>query len=290
VEFEMPLQKKSKITITDILNKKKNKEKITMLTSYDYCLSRICNETDLDMVLIGDSAATVMMGYDSTRKVGMGEMLTFCKGVVNAIERQVVVADMPFGSYQMDKSISIKNSIKFLRCGCDAVKLEGGMEITDIIKSLTDLGIPVMGHIGLKPQTTPLHHGYVLQGKTAEGAVKLLNDAKALEKAGVFSIVLEKVTSEVASVITQNVNVPTIGIGCGPHVDGQVLVIHDMLGLYKDFEPKFVKRYLNLSEQIFDAIKTYETDVKSGKFPLEEHMYHMTEGEFARMEKMLKRV
>ena len=284
----MSLQKKTKITISEILNKKKNKEKITMLTSYDYSISRICNETDLDMILIGDSAATVMMGYDSTRKVGMAEMLTFCEGVVNAITRQVVVADMPFGSYQMGKSISIKNAIKFLRCGCDAVKLEGGLEIADIIKSLTDLGIPVMGHIGLKPQTTPLHHGYISQGKTAEDAIKLLNEAKALEKAGVFSIVLEKVTSEVAAVITQNVNVPTIGIGCGPHVDGQVLVIHDMLGLYKDFEPKFVKRYLNLSEQIFDAIKAYETEVKSGKFPQEEHMYHMTQEEFTKMEKILK--
>lgn len=287
MEFEMSVQKKSKITISDILNKKKNNEKITMLTSYDYSISRICNETDLDMVLIGDSAATVMMGYDSTRKVGMAEMLTFCKGVVNAITRQVVIADMPFGSYQMGKSISIKNAIKFLRCGCDAVKLEGGLEIADIIRSLTDLGIPVMGHIGLKPQTTPLHHGYISQGKTADDAIKLLNEAKALEKAGVFSIVLEKVTSEVASVITQNVNVPTIGIGCGPHVDGQVLVIHDMLGLYKDFEPKFVKRYLNLSEQIFNAIRIYETEVKSGKFPQEEHMYHMTQEEFAKLEKIL---
>lgn len=286
----MSLQKKSKITISQILNKKKNKEKITMLTAYDYCISRICNETDLDMVLIGDSAATVMMGYDSTRKIGMVEMLTFCKGVVNAITRQIVVADMPFGSYQMGKSISIKNALKFLRCGCDAVKLEGGLEIVDIIKNLTDLGIPVMGHIGLKPQTTPLHDGYISQGKTAEGAIRLLNEAKALEEAGVFSIVLEKVTSEVASVITENINVPIIGIGCGPHVDGQVLVIHDMLGLYKDFEPKFVKRYLNLSEQIFDAIKEYETEVKSGKFPEEEHMYHMTEEEFAKLEKMLKRV
>jgi 3-methyl-2-oxobutanoate hydroxymethyltransferase len=286
----MSFQKKSKITISDIMNKKKNKEKITMLTSYDYCISRICNETDLDMVLIGDSAATVMMGYDSTRKIGMPEMLTFCKGVVNAITRQVVIADMPFGSYQMGKSISIKNALKFLRCGCDAVKLEGGLEIVDIIRNLTDLGIPVMGHIGLKPQTTPLYHGYISQGKTAEGAIRLLNEAKALEEAGVFSIVIEKVTSEVASVIAENINVPIIGIGCGPHVDGQVLVIHDMLGLYKDFEPKFVKRYLNLSEQIFDAIKEYETEVKSGKFPQEEHMYHMTEEEFAKLEKMLKSV
>lgn len=260
-----------------------------MLTSYDYCLSRICNETDLDMVLIGDSAATVMMGYNSTRKIGMAEMLTFCKGVVNAITRQVVVADMPFGSYQMGKSVSIKNALKFLRCGCDAVKLEGGLEIVNIVKNLTDLGIPVMGHIGLKPQTTPLHHGYISQGKTAEDALKLLNEAKVLEEAGVFSIVLEKVTSEVASVITQRVNVPTIGIGCGPHVDGQVLVTHDMLGLYKDFEPKFVKRYLNLSEQIFNAIEAYETEVKSGQFPQEEHMYHMTEEEFAKLERMLKR-
>jgi 3-methyl-2-oxobutanoate hydroxymethyltransferase len=285
----MSLQKKSKITISEILSKKKNKEKITMLTSYDYCLSRICNETDLDMVLIGDSAATVMMGYNSTRKIGMVEMLTFCKGVVNAITRQVVVADMPFGSYQMGKSVSIKNALKFLRCGCDAVKLEGGLEIVNIVKNLTDLGIPVMGHIGLKPQTTPLHHGYISQGKTAEDALKLLNEAKVLEEAGVFSIVLEKVTSEVASVITQSVNVPTIGIGCGPHVDGQVLVTHDMLGLYKDVEPKFVKRYLNLSEQIFNAIKAYETEVKSGQFPQEEHMYHMTEEEFAKLERMLKR-
>ncbi|HEY7695162.1 MAG TPA: 3-methyl-2-oxobutanoate hydroxymethyltransferase [Nitrososphaeraceae archaeon] len=286
----MSLQKKSKITIADILNKKKNKEKITMLTSYDYSISRICNQTDLDMVLIGDSAATVMMGYDSTRKIGMTEMLTFCKGVVNAITRQVVVADMPFGSYQLGKSISIKNAFKFLRCGCDAVKLEGGLEIVDIIKNMTDLGIPVMGHIGLKPQTTPLHHGYVSQGKTAEEAIILLNEARALEKAGVFSIVLEKVTSEVASVITDNINVPIIGIGCGPHVDGQVLVIHDMLGLYKDFEPKFVKKYLNLSDQIFDAINAYETEVKSGKFPQEEHMYHMTDEEFTKLEKILKRV
>jgi 3-methyl-2-oxobutanoate hydroxymethyltransferase len=286
----LPLQKKSKTTISDILNKKKNKEKITMLTSYDYSISRICNETDLDMVLIGDSAATVMMGHGSTRKIGMAEMVTYCKGVVNAITRQVIVADMPFGSYQTGKSISIKNALKFLRCGCDAVKIEGGLEVVDIIKKITDLGIPVMGHIGLKPQTTPLHHGYVSQGKTAEGAIRLLNEARALEEAGVFSIVLEKVTSEVASVITENTNVPIIGIGCGPYVDGQVLVIHDMLGLYTDFEPKFVKRYLDLSKQIFDAIKEYETEVKSGKFPQEEHMYHMTEEEFAKLQKMLKRV
>ena len=253
----MGSQKKSKLTISEILNKKKNKEKITMLTSYDYSISRICNETDLDMVLIGDSAATVMLGYDSTRKIGMNEMLTFCKGVVNAITRPIIVADMPFGSYQMGTSISIRNALKFLRCGCDAVKIEGGLEVVDIVKKLTSLGIPVMGHIGLKPQTTPLHHGYTSQGKTAEEAIKLISEAEALEEAGVFSIVLEKVTSEVASVITQNVNVPTIGIGCGPYVDGQVLVIHDMLGLYKEIEPKFVKRYLNLSDQIFDAIKAY---------------------------------
>lgn len=286
----MGTQKKSKLTISEILNKKKNKEKITMLTSYDYSISRICNETNLDMVLIGDSAATVMLGYDSTRKIGMNEMLTFCKGVVNAITRQIIVADMPFGSYHSGTSISIRNALKFLRCGCDAVKLEGGLEVVDIVKKLTSLGIPVIGHIGLKPQTTPLHYGYTLQGKTAEDAIKLINEAEALEEAGVFSIVLEKVTSEVASVITENVNVPTIGIGCGPYVDGQVLVIHDMLGLYKEIEPKFVKRYLNLSDQIFDAIKAYENEVKSGKFPQEEHMYHMAEEEFARLEKMLKRV
>ena len=286
----MGKQKKSKVTISEILDKKKNKEKITMLTSYDYSISRICNEADLDIILIGDSAATVMLGYDSTRKIGMEEMLTFCEGVANGVTRPLIVADMPFGSYQTGISNSVRNSVKFLRCGCDAVKLEGGWEIVDIIKNLTGLGIPVMGHIGLKPQTTPLYHGYSTQGKTAEDAVMLIREARALEEAGVFSIVLEKVTSEVSSVITQIAKVPIIGIGCGPYVDGQVLVIHDMLGLYQDMEPKFVKRYLNLSEQIFDAIKVYESEVKSGKFPQEEHTYHMTEEEYEKLEKMLKRV
>jgi 3-methyl-2-oxobutanoate hydroxymethyltransferase len=286
----MGKQKKSKVTISEILDKKKNKEKITMLTSYDYSISRICNEADLDIILIGDSAATVMLGYDSTRKIGMEEMLTFCKGVANGVTRSLIVADMPFGSYQTGISNSVRNSVKFLRCGCDAVKLEGGWEIVDIIKNLTGVGIPVMGHIGLKPQTTPLYHGYGTQGKTAEDAVMLIRDARALEEAGVFSIVLEKVTSEVSSVITQIVKVPIIGIGCGPYVDGQVLVIHDMLGLYQDMEPKFVKRYLNLSDQIFGAIKVYEKEVRSGKFPQEEHTYHMTEEEYEKLEKMLKRV
>jgi 3-methyl-2-oxobutanoate hydroxymethyltransferase len=286
----MVKQKKLKVTISEILDKKKNKEKITMLTAYDYSISRICNEADLDIVLIGDSAATVMLGYDSTRKIGMEEMLTFCKGVANGIRKPLIVADMPFGSYQTGVSPSIRNALKFLRCGCDAVKLEGGWEIVDIIKNLTGLGIPVMGHIGLKPQTTPLSQGYSLQGKTAEDAVMLIREARALEEAGVFSIVLEKVTSEVSSVITQAVKVPTIGIGCGPFVDGQVLVIHDMLGLYNDMEPKFVKRYLNMAEEILDAIKEYESEVKTGKFPQEEHTYHMTEEEYAQLKKMLNRV
>lgn len=286
----MQNQKKSKITISEIMNKKKNKEKITMLTSYDYSMSRICNEANLDIVLIGDSAATVMLGYDTTRKIGMDEMLTFCKGVANGITRSLVVADMPFGSYYTGKEDSIGNAIKFLKCGCDAVKLEGGQEFIDIIKNFTSFGIPVMGHIGLKPQTTPLYHGYGSQGKTAEGAVKLISEAKALEEAGVFSIVLEKVTSEVSSIISEIIKVPIIGIGCGPHVDGQVLVIHDMLGLYKDIEPKFVKRYLDLAGKICDAIKEYEDEVKSERFPTEEHTYHMAGEELAKLEKMLKRV
>ena len=260
-----------------------------MLTSYDYSISRICDETDLDIVLIGDSASSVMLGYDSTRKIGMDDMLTFCKGVANGVTRPLIVADMPFGSYQTGASKAVRNAVKFLKCGCDAVKLEGGFEVADIIKTLTGYGIPVMGHIGLQPQTTPLHNGYSSRGMTADEALRLINDAKSLELAGVFSIVLEKVTSEVSSIITQTIKVPIIGIGCGPCVDGQVLVIHDMLGLYKDMKPKFVKRYLNLSEQIFNAIKEYEEEVKSKKFPEEEHMYHMTEEELAKLEEKLKR-
>jgi 3-methyl-2-oxobutanoate hydroxymethyltransferase len=187
----------------------------------------------------------------------------------------MIVGDMPFGSYQPNSSVAIENAVQLIKAGCDAVKLEGGSEIISTIKAMVDAGIPVMGHIGLKPQTSSLWEGYKLQGRTSGSAMKLVEDAKALERAGVFSIVLEMVASEVAETITKTVTVPTIGIGSGPGCDGQVLVLHDMLGIYEDIRPKFVKRYAEMSKSIFDAVSSYTRDVKSGKFPEEPNTFHM---------------
>lgn len=188
----------------------------------------------------------------------------------------MIVGDMPFGSYQPGTSTAIENAVQFIKGGCDAVKLEGGAEIADKVKAIVDAGVPVMGHIGLKPQTSSLWEGYRLQGRTAESARRLVQDAQALEKAGVFSIVLEMVASEVAEVVTRKVSVPTIGIGSGPGCDGQVLVLHDLLGIYEDMKPKFVKRYAELARPILDAVLRYTQDVKAGKFPEEISTFHMS--------------
>jgi 3-methyl-2-oxobutanoate hydroxymethyltransferase len=267
----------------------KGKEKIAVLTAYDYSSALICDRVGVDVVLVGDSAAMVMLGHTSTVPVGMPEMLMFCSAVSRGAKRAMIVADMPFGSYQPGPSMALENAVQFIKAGCDAIKLEGGSEIIGIINAIVDAGIPVMGHIGLKPQTASLWEGYRLQGKTKESAMKLIEDAKALEKAGVFSIVLEMVTSEVANAITQSVSIPTIGIGAGARCDGQVLVLHDMLGIYDDIKPKFVKRYAEMSQSIFDAVSSYTKDVKSGKFPEESNTFHMNAEELARLKAGLRR-
>jgi 3-methyl-2-oxobutanoate hydroxymethyltransferase len=182
---------------------------------------------------------------------------------------------MPFGSYQVCPSAAVENAIQLIKAGCDAVKLEGGSEIIDAIKAIVDAGIPVMGHIGLRPQTSSLWEGYKLQGRTKEGAIKLIEDAIVLEKAGVFSIVLEMVASEVVDTITKSVSIPTIGIGSGPSCDGQVLVLHDMLGIYQDIRPRFVKRYAELNKTIFEAVSSYNRDIKAGTFPEDSNTFHM---------------
>jgi 3-methyl-2-oxobutanoate hydroxymethyltransferase len=268
------LQGRTKLNVNDIISKK-GKEKISVITAYEYSTAKICDSAGIDILLVGDSAAMVVLGYSSTVPVGMQEMMIFCGAVARGTKRAIVVGDMPFGSYQLGPSMAVENAIQMIKAGCDAVKLEGSSEIVDTIRAIIDAGIPVMGHIGLRPQTSALWEGYKLQGRTKEGANKLIEDAIKLEKAGVFSIVLEMVTSEVGDAITRKVSVPTIGIGSGPNCDGQVLVLHDMLGLYQDIRPKFVKRYSELNKEIFDAVSSYNHEVKTGRFPEESNTFHM---------------
>jgi 3-methyl-2-oxobutanoate hydroxymethyltransferase len=268
------MQGKTKLNVNDILARK-GKERISVLTAYEYSTARICDSAGIDILLVGDSAGMVVLGYTSTMPVSMQEMMIFCSAVARGTKRAMIVGDMPFGSYQVDPSAAVENAIQLIKAGCDAVKLEGSSEILDAIKAIVDAGIPVMGHIGLRPQTSSLWEGYKLQGRTREGAIKMIEDAIVLEKAGVFSIVLEMVASEVVDAVTKSVSIPTIGIGSGPSCDGQVLVLHDMLGIYQDIQPRFVKRYAELNKAIFEAVSNYNRDIKAGTFPEESNTFHM---------------
>ena len=278
-----------KISVRDIISMKQRKEKVSVLTAYDYATALICDKAGVDILLVGDSGGMVMLGYSNTTLVSMEEMMLFCKAVSRATKRAMIIADMPFGSYQSNVSDAIKNAIQFIKAGCDAVKLEGGIEVVETIRAIVNAGIPVMGHIGLKPQTCSLWEGYKLQGKTKNSALKIISDAKSLEKAGVFSIVMELVVSEVTEIVSKNISVPIIGIGSGSSCDGQVLVVHDMLGIYEDIRPKFVKRYGEFSKLIHAAISQYTTDVKSSKFPEEQNIFHMSSKEFKELNKILKK-
>ena len=275
-----------KVSVADILSMK-GKDRICVLTCYDYSISLICDRAGVDILLVGDSAGMVVLGYQSTVPVQMDEMVTFSAAVSRGARRAMVVGDMPFGSYQSGPSSAIENAIRLVRAGCDAVKLEGGREAEHLVSAISNAGIPVMGHIGLKPQTASRWEGgYRLQGKTAESAAGLVADAKSLERAGAFSIVLEMVTAETSQLVTDAVSIPTIGIGSGPACDGQVLVLHDMLGLYENIRPKFVKRYAELAGPILDAVLQYASEVKTGRFPDESHTFHMNPDEAAKMKKV----
>ena len=278
-----------KNNVNDILSLKKIGEKIAVLSAYDYCTSLICDKAGVDILLVGDSAGMVMLGYERTASVGIEEMLVFCKGVSMGTKRAMVVADLPFGSYQPSTGAALENAIRFIKVGCDAVKLEGGSELVDTIKALVSAGIPVMGHIGLKPQTSSLWEGYKVQGKTKDSSMKLIAEARALQEAGVFSIVLEMVTSEVAKIISKSLSVAVIGIGSGSDCDGQVLVLHDILGVYEDIKPKFAKRYADLSISIFRAVSGYRSDVKSRKFPEEQNIFHMDSNEYMELQRELQK-
>ena len=270
-------------TPLDIIAKKAAGKKISVITAYDYSLATLCDKAGVDILLVGDSAGMVVLGYENTIPVTMTNMVMFTEAVSRAREQALVVGDLPFMSYQANISDAIKNSGKLIKAGADAVKLEGGIEMVDTVEAIVDTGIPVMGHIGLQPQTTMLSEGYRIQGKTKETALNLIESAKALEEAGVFSIALEMVTSEVAKIISESISVPTIGIGSGKNCDGQVLVIHDMLGLYDKLKPKFVKRYLSLSKDITNALESYRKDVESGQFPADEHSFSMEKIEFDKL-------
>ena len=273
-------------SVRDILLMK-NSRKITVITAYDYTTSQLCDKAGVDMLLVGDSAGMVMLGYDNTIPVTMDQMCLFTEAVARGRQNALVVADMPFMSYQSSKSLAIENAGKLIKSGADAVKLEGGVEIKDTIRAIVEIGIPVMGHIGFQPQTTTLQEGYKVQAKTKDSAVRLIESAKALEEAGVFSIALEMVTKEISRIISNSIGIPTIGIGSGPYCDGQVLVVHDVLGLYEKIKPKFAKRYLELSTDIVKAIESYKNDVVSGKFPGTEHSFSMDKSEFERLKKEL---
>ncbi|MDH3610211.1 MAG: 3-methyl-2-oxobutanoate hydroxymethyltransferase [Nitrosopumilus sp.] len=270
-------------TVQDIINMKKNEKKISVITSYDYTIASLCDRAGIDVLLVGDSAGMVMLGYENTVPVTMDQMCMFTESVSRARQNSLLVADLPFMSYQANIDDAIKNSGRLIKAGADAVKLEGGIPMAETISAIVDVGIPVMGHIGFQPQTTTLSQGYKVQGKTKDSALKLIDDAKELEEAGVFSIALEMVSHEVAKIISETISVPTIGIGSGVGCNGQVLVVQDLLGMYDKLKPKFVKRYMNLSEDIVKAVENYKEDIESGVFPASENWFSMDENELKKL-------
>jgi len=276
-------------SVQDIIKMKKDEKKISVITSYDYSLASLCDKAGIDILLVGDSAGMVMLGYENTIPVTMDQMCMFTEAVSRARQNSLLVADLPFMSYQASIEDAITNSGRLIKAGADSVKLEGGTPMAETISAIVDVGIPVMGHIGLQPQTTMLSQGYKVQGRTKDTALKLIDDAKELEEAGVFSIALEMVSHEIAEIISETISVPTIGIGSGVGCNGQVLVVHDLLGMYDKLKPKFVRRYMNLSEDIVKALEKYKNDIESGTFPAQENWFSMNDGELKKLREEIGR-
>ena len=271
-----------KITVPELLQRKSaaadsatNAKKIVCLTAYDYPTARLLDEAGVDVILVGDSLAMVVLGHDSTLPVTLDEMLHHARAVRRGTKHALVVADMPFGSYHSDTAESLRNAVRFVKeASVEAVKVEGGERRLELIARLTEAEIPVMGHIGLTPQSVNALGGYRVQGKTVDSAEQLLRDARAVEAAGAFAIVLEAVPRELVTQITRELRIPTIGIGAGPDCDGQILVVHDLLGLTFDATPKFARKYANVGEVISNAVREYCDDVRSGSFPSDAESYH----------------
>jgi 3-methyl-2-oxobutanoate hydroxymethyltransferase len=278
----LPNQGNGKITVPELMQRKtlaadSRNKKITCLTAYDYPTARLMDEAGVDVVLMGDSVGMVVLGYDSTLPLTLEESLHHARAVRRGVQRALVVADMPYGSYHGEMSESLRNAMRFIKeAGAEAVKVEGGERRLELIARLTEAEIPVMGHVGLTPQSVNAMGGYRVQGKTPGTAEQVLRDASAVEAAGAFAIVLEGVPRELAAEITRTLRIPTIGIGAGPDCDGQILVLHDMLGLTFQEAPKFARRYANVGEMISNAVKEYCADVQSGSFPSDAESYHAT--------------
>ena len=263
-----------KVTTTQFAVMKEQKEKITMLTAYDYTMASLIDSAGIDCILIGDSASNVMAGNSTTLPITMDQMIYHCQSVSRAVKRALVLCDMPFGSYQANADEGIRNAVRLLKeGGADAVKIEGGQEIAEMIRRMVVAGIPVCGHLGLTPQSIHKFGGYGLRAKSTAEAQKLIHDAEHLQNAGCFAIVLEKIPADLAREVSEQLSIPTIGIGAGNGTDGQVLVGADMLGMNDGFSPKFLRRYANLKETIDDAVKKYISDVKTGDFPSLEESY-----------------
>ncbi|MEN9929629.1 MAG: hypothetical protein RLZZ231_1550 [Bacteroidota bacterium] len=263
-----------RITTKSLIEMKANSEKISMLTAYDFTMAKIVDHAGVDVILVGDSASNVMAGHETTLPITLDQMIYHASSVVRAVERALVVVDLPFGSYQSDPKEALRSSIRIMKeSGGHAVKLEGGSEIKDSIKKILNAGIPVMGHLGLTPQSIYKFGTYTVRAKEDAEAEKLIEDAQLLERLGCFAIVLEKIPAHLATKVAQSIQIPVIGIGAGAGVDGQVLVIHDMLGMNNEFSPRFLRRYLNLFEQMTQAIGNYVADVKSVDFPSSSEQY-----------------
>lgn len=263
-----------KITVNALMDMKNRGEKITMLTAYDFQMASLLDQCGIDMILVGDSLGNVMLGYENTIPVTMNEMIHHCKAVTRGAKNAMIVGDMPFMSYQINAEQAVENAGRLLKeSGVEAVKLEGGEEVLEAIHKIVKAGIPVMGHLGLTPQSINKFGGYGVRGEAEEEAQAMLSDAKKLEEAGAFSVVLEKVPAKLAKSITDAINIPTIGIGAGVNCDGQVLVTHDMLGLFEKFRPKFSKRYAELAKEMKRCYSQYIKEVKEKEFPSQEHSF-----------------
>ena len=277
------MEKINRITVEHILEKKRRHQKITMLTAYDYPLASLIDQAGIDIILVGDSLANVVLGLESTREIGMEEMLHHAKAASRGVKTALLIGDMPYGSYK-DEKLAVKNAKRFIsEAGCNAVKLEWFDDCPSVAGAMVDAGIAVMGHVGLTPQTLKSKEEFKVQGKDAASAKKIITHAKDLEKKGCFSIVLECIPDKIAEIITKTLKVPTIGIGAGVHCDGQVLVTHDILGLFDRYKPKFVKQYAKINDSILEAIFRYRDEVLQGKFPNEEHRFTIKEEEIDKL-------
>ena len=281
---------RQKTTTISLLDKKLRREPITALTAYDYATARLVDEAGIDVILVGDSLAQVVLGYDNTLAVSMEEMLHHTRAARRGIKRALLVADMPFGSYHLGADEALRHASRFVKeAGAEAVKIEGGEKRSDIVRRIIDAEIPVMGHIGLTPQSVHAMGGYKVQGKTLTAIEQLMRDAVALDRAGVFAMVLEGIPREVAAMITAEVHTPTIGIGAGPECDGQILVIHDMLGLNFGTPAKFVRQYADVGAAMRGAVESYKQDVVAGVYPNDEESYHLPKDTRAALETILER-